>query len=485
LTVATPQAFDMDAEKALVSMAIWEPEISGSFLPHLRKEDFHLEHCRYAFEAVLALKAEGRSVTPQDIMQWVAAHRRFGDSLYEDILGPALEPLGFPITEDFAEGQVHIVKHCAANRAVVAALNFGLPPNRKNAAILDALEQVREAPWLKSRTRTAEKLLEARRFDFATIPPKPPPVFSLAEQVICTVGNISNIQAAAKGGKSAVVGSMIAAVINGRYQGADTLGFTAENPEGKALIHFDTEQSTYDHDQLVRRSIRRANKEAAPGWLMSYCVTDLSIPDRLTALETAIRKGEAEHGGVFAILLDGVADLCTNPNDTAESFALVGQLHALAIKHDCAIVTVLHENPGSETGKTRGHLGSQLERKAETNLRLAKDANGITTVWTEKARHGDIPKAQGICFEWSNEAAMHVSCGTASQIKVGQQMEKMREEAAPCFAKGGAIGRNALLEVIEETLGVSNGTARSRVKAWYINGIIQKNADGKYYLNVL
>jgi hypothetical protein len=34
------------------------------------------------------------------------------------------------------------------------------------------------------------------------------------------------------------------------------------------------------------------------------------------------------------------------------------------------IVGVIHFNPGGE--KTRGHLGSQLERKAETNLRLDK-----------------------------------------------------------------------------------------------------------------
>lgn len=484
MTVATSQAFDMEAEKALISMAVWEPEIAQAFLPFLNERDFHLDHCRFAFEAVSALKADGRSVTPRDVIQWVSANRNFADPLFADAMESALERLEYPASAEFAAGQVDIVKHCAANRSIASALGLSnLPPRKQNEAVLKAVESVRAAPWFDTQAKAVEKLLEARRFDFTTIPSKPHPVFSLAEQVICTVGNISNIQAAAKGGKSAVLGSMIAAAINGRYQGADTLGFTAENSAGKALIHFDTEQSAYDHDQLVRRSIRRANRELAPGWLMSYCVTDLSIPDRLTALEAAIRKGEAEHGGVFAILLDGVADLCTDPNDSAESFALVGHLHALAIKHDCTIVTVLHENPGSEIGKTRGHLGSQLERKAETNLRLAKDANGITTMWTEKARHGDIPKARGICFEWSNEAAMHVSCGDAAEIKAGQQMELWREEATRCFSRRGSIGHNDLVEIIMEEIGGKESSAKTRIRNWYHNGITQKDTSGKYHLS--
>ena len=38
--------------------------------------------------------------------------------------------------------------------------------------------------------------------------------------------------------------------------------------------------------------------------------------------------------------------------------------HQLAIEYDCVFMTVLHENPNSDFGKTRGHLGSQLSRKA-------------------------------------------------------------------------------------------------------------------------
>ena len=71
--------------------------------------------------------------------------------------------------------------------------------------------------------------------------------------------------------------------------------------------------------------------------------------------------------------------------------------------------------------KGRGHLGSQLERKAETNLRL-DNVDGVTTIWSEnnaaslsqktpalvssgaRSRHarGD-PKSPGIQLEIEKE----------------------------------------------------------------------------------
>jgi hypothetical protein len=74
--------------------------------------------------------------------------------------------------------------------------------------------------------------LEARAFDFDSHPEKPIPVFMLAGMPLCTPGNITNIQAPPKAGKSAAVDAMLAAVMNGNPIGPDTLGFEAENPLG-------------------------------------------------------------------------------------------------------------------------------------------------------------------------------------------------------------------------------------------------------------
>lgn len=325
--------------------------------------------------------------------------------------------------------------------------------------------------------------LEARVFNYSSHPPRPIPILQIAGKALCTPGNLLNIQALPKAGKSAVVESMIAAVVNGNRQGPDTLGFSAENPQGHAVVHFDTEQSRFDHDALVRRALRRARLETPPAWLVSYSVADMDIRDRRLALRHAMAEAKESHGGIFAVMIDGIADLCGDPNDSEEAFDLVHELHALAITHDCAIITVLHENPGSESGKTRGHLGSQLERKAECNLRLAKDADGITTIWAERARHCHLPKNEGPCFSWNDEAGMHSSCGTSGEIKSAAIRERMLDEAEKVFTSSSSFRHSDLMIAIGDALDLKERAAKLRVQKWTAEGIIRKDVAGNYHLS--
>jgi len=164
---------------------------------------------------------------------------------------------------------------------------------------------------------------------------------------------------------------------------------------------------------------------------------------------------------------------------------LVGDLHALAITYDCAIVTVLHENPGSTEGKMRGHLGSQLERKAETPLRLAKDAaSGVTTIWSDRARHCHLPREEGACFAWSNEAGMHISAGTAREIKASVRQAKFFQEAKAAFGPNASLGYSELAKRITEIAKVTIKTAEKRINTYQVEGVAVKNLEGKYLLKV-
>lgn len=352
-----------------------------------------------------------------------------------------------------------------------------------NEAILRYQKLVESGP-----PPTLRESLRGREFQIDSPPVKPEPVFSLRGLPLCTAGNVSNIQALPKAGKSAVVEALVAATLVGvtgwppEGPVPDTLDFTARNPQEKALIHFDTEQSHYDHHALVRRALERANDCGQPPWLHSYSVADLGVLERMECLRTALKMAEETDGGVMAVLLDGIGDLCTNPNDAEEAFALVAELHTLAIRHDCVFVTVLHENPGSETGKTRGHLGSQLERKAETNLRLAKDAHGITTMWTDRARHCQLNKNSGVCFAWNPEKRMHTGCGTAGEIKRAAARDTMEDEARRVFGEKEAMRHGAILDGIVVELGLKERASKSRIQKWNAEGIVRKDDNGIYHL---
>lgn len=259
--------------------------------------------------------------------------------------------------------------------------------------------------------------LEKARFVGSRPPEKPITLLSLKGVPICTLGNISNIQGPAKSAKSTVLGAMVAAVLKSMLREgpdsgdcAETLAFSSDAPKLKderetVILHFDTEQSPYDHYGQVMRMLARAGVndtyDSVNQWLYSYSLVEFDVADRIEAIEGVLGTLRLAAKYVLCIFLDGVADIVRDPNDSKEAFELVERLHRMAAdrSHPCAIITVLHENPGNS--KTRGHLGSQIERKSETNLRVAKDEKGEnSTMWVEKARRAHIPKSPGVPIRW-------------------------------------------------------------------------------------
>jgi len=349
---------------------------------------------------------------------------------------------------------------------------------------------------LQQDTETQQKAalwaaMQERKFSIHNPPEKPIPLLKLADHMICSPGNISNLQGAAKSAKSAAMGGMIAALLQ---QGAtvtsfqeesvrDTLGFTSEPGEG-SIVHLDTEQSDYDHHINVVRAFRRAGVQQDAPNFHSFSLVDVSTAERRAALELCLEN----LAPVRAVFVDGIADLLIDPNDPAESFSLVDYLHQTAVRHHCAIVTVLHENPGGgETGKTRGHLGSQLERKAESNIRVAKDKDGISTIFIEKGRHCYIPQQQGHCFQWDDEAGMHRSLGQRNRVLAeraeGRKAEKEDAEVDKLTAllrqhlpRGGS--KSEVSHMFMEELGISQATAFRKVKFLVDSGVLVVGRDG-------
>lgn len=327
--------------------------------------------------------------------------------------------------------------------------------------------------------------LQSRRFNHAVAPVEPTPRFLINGSSVCTAGNLTNLIAQAKAGKTAAIAAMIAAAICAEHGDSerDTLGITATAPGSKRLLHFDTEQAPFDHDQLVRRMLRRAGVAEPPAWLDSYGLAGFSAAELRRVLVLTMKDAQA-HGGVFAVILDGTADLVVDVNDAAECNAFVAELHALAIEHDCPIVNVVHENPGQDGGKMRGHLGSQLERKAESNLRLRKSEE-ITVVFSEKMRRAPILEKDGPRFRWSDADGMHVSCLSAGATRDNAKCERLRDQAEAVFDAAGAkaLSWSELRAGIAKSEGIGPSGAGKRFDAMSALGVIVKDAVGLWRIS--
>jgi hypothetical protein len=344
--------------------------------------------------------------------------------------------------------------------------------SEKQNEVANKLTEIFEQDMAK-KTETKElksdkilEILEERKFDFSVPRERPEPSLEIGDHTLATNGNIMNIQAGVKVGKSAAVDAIMAAQMSGGFMEIDTFGFKALNEHGHAVIHIDTEQSRFDADALVRRSIKRSGIDGSPPpWLQSYSLADVDIAVRRAALPILLKQSVEQHGGIFTVLIDGIGDFLTDPNDPIQSFSLVDELHQLAIEYDFPFITVLHENPTSERGKTRGHLGSQLSRKAETNLRLSKDKHGITTIYSTESRHCNIPIDHGFCFHWCDESQMHVGFCGAQELREQERQEAFKAEVFEIgMPHQGKYTYKQLVKIVEDHRTIKERAAKAYIK---------------------
>ena len=337
------------------------------------------------------------------------------------------------------------------------------------------LEKAEKELGQKSELDRIRDLLGSRRFDPLVEPPELRAVYRIGNTVVSTPGNLLTITAQSKTGKTSFFGAMIASVIGPTDSNGDTLTVQSSNPNSWALVHFDYEQSKRDHWKLFEQVKRRAGIKEFPPWLISHNFTGVAPRDCVSALELMLEDAKAQFGGIHSVLLDGYADLVGDVNDAGESNLLVSQLHAWAGKYDCHVAGILHFNPNSE--KARGHLGSQLERKSESNLTLTKDGD-ITVLYSEKQRGAPIFKANGPRFRWDDDKGMHVTCENIATAREAEQKERQRCARDDVFGERPAMRYSDLIVAIRDGLKVSEATAERRLSTWRKLGLVEKQAAG-------
>jgi hypothetical protein len=388
-----------------------------------------------------------------------------------------------PLTSaEFYAGQCLEAYRVRRAKSIGAELIQGLTAAPKQAqAVIAAARAALDR--VTNESNSLVERLEARIYSPQITPIEPTPLFYLAGVPICTPGNLTTISAQAKAGKSAVVSAMIASTF--ADSSADCLRLTSSNPQGFAAVHLDTEQAPFDHWSGNQKTCRRALVDAAPPWLLSYCLTGFSVPDIRAAIRILTERAAKQFGGVHSVFIDGAADAAHDVNDPAESSDLVSEFHSLAIEFNCPVISIIHVNPGSDF-KTRGHLGSQLERKSETNLRLEKDSEGVTVIFADKNRRAPIPKSTAPRFAWSDDAGMHVTISSQRDSKDEAEKQTMQIEAEAVFsaAKNAVISYGQFITFLGSQVHVSKSTAKRRFGQMLQTKIIRKELTGFYTLNL-
>lgn len=283
-------------------------------------------------------------------------------------------------------------------------------------------------------------------------------------------------------GKSNYIAAILAGTIGAeRLASEQTLGLEiTPNPKGLAVLHYDTEQSEAQLHKNLGKTLRRASLTAVPEFYHSLYLASLSRKDRLKLIRESMDLFHHKHGGIHLVVIDGIADLIRSANDETESIAIVDELYRLAGIYNTCIICVLHFVPNGI--KLRGHIGSELQRKAAGILSIEKDENPeYSVVKALKVRDGTPLDVPMMLFGWDKTLDMHVYRGEKS--KEDKDKRKTSELVAVirnAFRNANRLSYQQLCEVLMRELEVKDRTAKKYISYMKEQGLLTQDTQGNY-----
>ena len=312
--------------------------------------------------------------------------------------------------------------------------------------------------------RRAEERVKPFIVDMTKELPDEQPLISIDGSCICSRGNISAICGEAKSKKTFLASALVASAMAIPLDKLNNFK-SVDKDMNINVLWVDTEQG----ERHVRRVIDRISEMTGAKMgglvseprLMTLSLRELSPIDRYKVMMEAVKRYPFD-----LIVIDGIADLQNNTNDLEESDALVGLLMALSTRTNTHILCILHTNPGSD--KARGHLGSSLQRKAETVIFVHRNGE-CSVVEPQFCRNEPFER-----FAFAvNEEGIPEICDIpqSESLDINDRIVDILNTEY-----GGAVERSTLRAKVIERLSLNSDTARMRIKRLENRGLII--ADG-------
>ena len=229
------------------------------------------------------------------------------------------------------------------------------------------------------------------------------------------------------------------------------------------VLWVDTEQSASHVHRVVKRIYRLAgwDEEVSYENLRTLTLREIEPKLRAEKMVDAIRLFKPK-----LVVIDGISDLMYNSNCIEESDAVVGELMALSTEHNCHITCVLHTNPNSD--KARGHIGSTLQRKAETVIFVHK-VGDCSVVEPQFCRNEEFEPFAFVI----DEEGLPVECD------LPKESDSSRNECVRLMQANypNGIERAVLIDRLMKDTGLTYGSAQVKVSRALRAGLLISNGD--------
>ena len=325
-------------------------------------------------------------------------------------------------------------------------------------------------------------MLQSCEIDYDNPPDASKSVVAVNGVPLGTQDNLFCITGGEGTGKSNYVAAILAGTLGTeRLPAEKTLGLEiTPNPNGLAVLHYDTEQSEAQLHKNLGKTLQRASLKTVPEFYHSLYLASLSRKDRLKLIRESMDLFHHKHGGIHLVVIDGIADLIRSANDETESIAIVDELYRLAGIYNTCIICVLHFVPNGI--KLRGHIGSELQRKAAGILSIEKDDNPeYSVVKALKVRDGSPLDVPMMLFGWDKAEDMHVYRGEKSkEDKEKRKTDELIAVVKETFRNSFKLTYQELCEVLMREMEIKDRTAKKYIAYMKEQRILAQDTNGNY-----
>jgi hypothetical protein len=351
------------------------------------------------------------------------------------------------------------------------------PQLSKEQVTLDDFKEKENTP-----NKTAKKKIDFEKYRIksnSNIKPEEPVVF-INDKKFAVKGDISFITGQPKAGKTSIATYILATSFMKEVpKDLDTLQIRSTYHNQKNVIYIDTEQPKSQTNRLGKRICRVLNTNDIPDNLHLYNFRDVARKDKKDYVNDLIDKFKQD---IHFIVIDGLADLVTDPNVADESFDLIDDLMRKALEYDISILAYIHLNPNSE--KVRGHMGSEAERKCGGMVVIKKDKDQVHSIDSKYMRYDANIDTVTFIYDTEKQDFRSLNATENSNAKAKKEIEKHLELYSwvhGLFTGGNTTFRHKdLINAFMQGQGVSDKTAKNRIKTALDLGFIEKDTEGEY-----
>lgn len=313
-----------------------------------------------------------------------------------------------------------------------------IPKNQQEVSKIEANNEI-----IKYSLSDIEKLAISMSNEYKEMKP----IIKVGEAVFGVNGDISFVSGVPKAGKSTISRVMVATALMPYIPpNCDTLSICTEFCQGRIVVYLDTEQNPRDTQKMVKSILDIAGLKEQPSNFIAVNLREFSHSENMDYLKSLFHH----YSDAYLWIVDGVTDFIPSSNDETAGNILVRYLMKMSSVNDTCIVCLIHENTGN-TGKMRGHFGSEAARKCQGAISIAyeedKKVHSIKSTYLRNSK-----KIEPIYWQF-DKSGRPISCDEETI----ESIKKIEEDK-------GQTKKNQIAEILEKVYRNLNGTGLTEDK---------------------